>query len=207
MLARRQACIWGSRGWAGGCARDGTSRSGPAGRKGQALWSRAELRSRGAEGEDVARGRRALRTVAGAKVKRWGGWGYWAEAGVLMKVAGGGTITKPSAVGPGSWAEGCEGHSGVAVSDPTPVVAGGRRGLGGGGRAGGGGAGRRGARRGPPEGGTHVAGGGGGGRRGCLGDGAQLFLGEALGLIERGARVEHRVLDEDAHGAKHEGQE
>lgn len=54
---------------------------------------------------------------------------------------------------------------------------------------------------------THVAGGGSGGRWGCLGDGAQLFLREALGLIEGGARVEHRVLDEDAHGAKHEGQE
>lgn len=62
-------------------------------------------------------------------------------------------------------------------------------------------------RRGPPEGNTHVADGGGGGRRGCLGDGAQLFLGEALSLVERGARVEHRVLDEDAHRAKHEGQE
>ena len=69
--------------------------------------------------------------------------------------------------------------------------------------------GRWGGGRGPPVRGrgTHVAGGGGGGRRGRLGDGAQLFLGEALGLIERGPRVEHRVLDEDAHGAKHEGQE
>lgn len=55
-------------------------------------------------------------------------------------------------------------------------------------------------------GGTHVAG-GGGGRRRCLGDGAQLLLREALSLIKRGAGVEHRVLDEDAHGAKHEGQE
>lgn len=60
---------------------------------------------------------------------------------------------------------------------------------------------------GPLEGRTHVAGGCGGGRRRGLGDGAQLFLGEALGLIEGGARVEHRVLDEDAHGAKHKGQE
>lgn len=70
----------------------------------------------------------------------------------------------------------------------------------------GGGEGPRAGGRGPPEGGTHVAG-GGGGRGRCLGDGAQLFLREALSLVEGGARVENRVLDEDAHGAKHEGQE
>jgi hypothetical protein len=55
--------------------------------------------------------------------------------------------------------------------------------------------------------GTHVAHGGGGGWRGRLRDDVQLLLGEALGLIEREARVEHRVLHEDARGAQHEGQE
>lgn len=126
---------------------------------------------------------------------------------MLMTMLGMGGTPKPLAVGAGSRAEGCREHG-----CERPEASGGRRQAGAQ-------LGRkcqaqrvawRGAPgRGPRGGGrrTHVAGGGSGGRWGCLGDGAQLFLREALGLIEGGARVEHRVLDEDAHGAKHEGQE
>jgi hypothetical protein len=55
--------------------------------------------------------------------------------------------------------------------------------------------------------GTHVANGGSGGRRRHLRDDMQLFLREALGLIQREARVEHSVLHEDARGAQHKRQE
>ena len=144
-------------------------------------------------------------------MKRWGDWGSWAEAGVLMKVPGGGTLTKLWATGPGSRAERCNGRREVCVSGLKRVAAGDWRGRGQRRRRVGGAPAKPLGARGPGRaraagGGTHVAG-GGGGRRRCLGDGAQLFLREALSLIKRGAGVEHRVLDEDAHGAKHEGQE
>ena len=55
---------------------------------------------------NLARGKRALTTAAGDKVKRWGGLGYWADTGVLMKVPGWEALTKPLAEGTGSRAEG-----------------------------------------------------------------------------------------------------
>lgn len=55
--------------------------------------------------------------------------------------------------------------------------------------------------------GTHIANGGSSGRRRHLRDDVQLFLCEALGLIQREARVEHCVLHEDARGAQHKRQE
>lgn len=45
-------------------------------------------------GEDAARGRRALRTGAGAKVKRWGGCGVLGRGGRVDERGGRGTITE-----------------------------------------------------------------------------------------------------------------